>query len=217
MRFVIRRLGLFLITLWAALTINFLIPRLMPGNEATAGARPLPGSQPGGAPRARGRVRRQREPEHAAQRTSSTSANCVTGQFGLTASRAAGDGRDPQGLPWTLALVGVTTVIAFVIGTMVGVVSAWRRGGTLDSILSPLLFILTTFPVFFIGLLLLFVFGVILDWFPLTSNYRWERRRRSRSSSSGTSSSTRSCPASRWSSRPRAAGSTRCATTWSRR
>ena len=36
MRFVVRRLGFFLVTLWAAVTLNFLIPRLMPGNAAIA-------------------------------------------------------------------------------------------------------------------------------------------------------------------------------------
>src|ERR1700751_4065039 len=36
MRFVVRRLGFFAVTLWAAVTLNFLIPRLMPGNAAVA-------------------------------------------------------------------------------------------------------------------------------------------------------------------------------------
>ena len=36
MRYLARRGGLFLLTLWAALTVNFAIPRLMPGNEADA-------------------------------------------------------------------------------------------------------------------------------------------------------------------------------------
>ena len=36
MRFVLRRLGFFVVTLWAAITLNFLIPRLMPGNPALA-------------------------------------------------------------------------------------------------------------------------------------------------------------------------------------
>jgi peptide/nickel transport system permease protein len=35
-RFVVRRLGFFVVTLWAAVTLNFLIPRLMPGNAALA-------------------------------------------------------------------------------------------------------------------------------------------------------------------------------------
>ena len=36
MRFVLRRLGFFVLTLWIALTLNFLLPRLMPGNPAQA-------------------------------------------------------------------------------------------------------------------------------------------------------------------------------------
>ena len=36
MRFVLRRLGFFVLTLWAAVTLNFLLPRLMPGNPALA-------------------------------------------------------------------------------------------------------------------------------------------------------------------------------------
>src|SRR5438477_249340 len=36
MKFVLRRLGFFVVTLWAAVTLNFLIPRLMPGNAALA-------------------------------------------------------------------------------------------------------------------------------------------------------------------------------------
>src|SRR5262249_24078303 len=49
--------------------------------------------------------------------------------------------------------------------------SAWRRGGKLDSLLSPILFILTTFPIFFVALLLLFLFGVAVHWFPLSGAY----------------------------------------------
>ena len=72
-------------------------------------------------------------------------------------------------LPWTLGLVGVTTVIAFVIGTLVGIVSAWRRGGRIDSALPPTLVIVSSVPVFFIGLLLLYTFAVKLAWLPLGS------------------------------------------------
>ena len=36
MRFILRRGGFFLLTLWAAVTINFFLPRLMPGNPALA-------------------------------------------------------------------------------------------------------------------------------------------------------------------------------------
>ena len=97
--------------------------------------------------------------------------NCLTGQFGLTAQRVPVLTEIISKLPWTLGLVGVTTVIAFAIGTLVGVLGAWRRGGQLDGILPPMLFIVASFPVFFVGLLLLYVFAVTLNWLPLSSNY----------------------------------------------
>ncbi len=97
--------------------------------------------------------------------------NCLTGQFGLTAQRVPVLTEIISKLPWTLGLVGVTTVIAFGIGTLVGVLGAWRRGGKLDGLLPPLLFIVASFPVFFVGLLLLYVFAVTLNLLPLSSNY----------------------------------------------
>jgi len=170
MSFLARRIGLFLLTLWAALTLNFFIPRLMPGDEATAVLAHFKNVNPAAL--------------HALQVEFGVGTNqplldqyiqylgnCLTGQFGLTASRAPVGDVVLQGLPWTLALVGVTTVIAFILGTAIGTISAWRRGGKLDSFLSPFLFILTTFPIFFVALLLLFVFGVALHWFPLNGSY----------------------------------------------
>jgi peptide/nickel transport system permease protein len=169
-KYVSRRVGLFLITLWAALTVNFIIPRVMPGNEAMAVLATFRDVNPAAL--------------HALQIEFGVNVhqnilltyvqyigNCLTGQFGLTAQRVPVLTEIISKLPWTLGLVGVTTVIAFAIGTLVGVVGAWRRGGILDGILPPMLFIVASFPVFFVGLLLLYVFAVTLNWLPLSSNY----------------------------------------------
>jgi peptide/nickel transport system permease protein len=97
--------------------------------------------------------------------------NTLTGQLGVDAQGVPVVHEIASKLPWTLGLVGVTTVLAFVIGTLVGVFSAWRRGGRLDAILPPTLFIISTVPVFFVGLLLIYAFAVKLNWLPLGGNY----------------------------------------------
>jgi peptide/nickel transport system permease protein len=170
-RYLAKRFGLFLVTLWAALTINFILPRLLPGNAAEsilAGMRNV-------TPAAYHAICAELGCNlHQSLLLSYFQylGNCITLNFGLSFQY-----RVPVlqyimiGLPWTLALVGVATVISFLMGTLLGVVAAWRRGGRLDSMLPPFLFLLTAFPVFFLAILLLLVFGVGLHWFPLTSNY----------------------------------------------
>jgi len=170
MRYLTRRIGLFLVTLWAALTVNFIIPRVMPGNEATAVLGTFRNVNPAAL--------------HALEIQFGVNVhqnvlvsyleylrNCLTGQFGVTAQGVPVMSEIMSKLPWTLGLVGVTTVIAFVIGTVAGVASAWWRGGRMDAILPPTLFIVSSIPVFFVGLLLIYVFAVRLDWLPLGSNY----------------------------------------------
>jgi peptide/nickel transport system permease protein len=171
MRYLARRLGLFLVTLWAALTVNFIIPRVMPGNEAEAVLATFRGTINPAA-------------LHALEIQFGTGVhqsifvsyfqylgNCLTGNFGVTAQGVPVMSEIGSKLPWTLGLVGVTTIIAFLIGTFAGALSAWRRGGRLDAVLPPSLFILSTIPVFFVGLLLIYVFAVKLNWLPLQGNY----------------------------------------------
>ena len=170
MRYLARRLGLFVLTLFAALTVNFIIPRVMPGNEASAVLGTFRGVNPAAL--------------HALEIQFGVNVhhnivvsyfqylgNCLTGQFGVTAQGVPVFSEIISKLPWTLGLVGITTIIAFLIGTLAGVVSAWYRGGLLDGVLPPFLFIVSTVPVFFVGLLLIFVFAVTLNWLPLGSNY----------------------------------------------
>jgi peptide/nickel transport system permease protein len=173
MRFVLRRLGFFVVTLWAAVTLNFLIPRLMPGNAALAMM-------------SRYKGRMQPQALHAIEIAFGINThesfiaayftylgNIARGRFGtsLTFFPDAVSHQVLQALPWTLCLVGITTILAFVLGTLIGLVSAWRRGGMLDGVLPPIFVITSAFPYFWLALLAIWLFSIKLGWFPESGGY----------------------------------------------
>jgi peptide/nickel transport system permease protein len=163
MRYVLRRLGFFVLTLWAALTVNFFIPRFMPGS-------PLQALQV----RTRGRL----SPVALEQLLTSFGykphanvgvqyleylRDMFTGNWGVSIGATLGEPITKivgQALPWTLGLVGAATVLAFVIGSVIGVVAGWRRGGALDSVLPSVFVVTSALPYFWVGLLLILIFSV---------------------------------------------------------
>src|SRR5437868_14360731 len=105
MRFLARRGALFLVTLWAALTINFVIPRVMPGNEATA----VLGTFRGVNPAALHALEIQfgvNVHQNVLVSYFEYLGNCVTGQFGVAAQWVPVISEITAELPWTLGLGG---------------------------------------------------------------------------------------------------------------
>ncbi len=173
MRFALRRLGFFLLTLWAAVTLNFLLPRMMPGNPALAMMAKfhgrLTGQALGALEVAFGVNTQQSLPAQYVHYLG----NLATGKFGVSlyffpqpVSRVV-----LNAIPWTLGLVGITTILAFVLGTGAGIVAAWRRGGRLDSIMPPVFVITSAIPYFWVGMMLILIFGIKLQWVPYTFGF----------------------------------------------
>src|SRR5213080_1546539 len=154
MRFVVRRLGFFLVTLWAAVTLNFLIPRLMPGNAAIAMMSRYKGHVNPQAMHALEIAFGVHNHQSLVSSYFTYLGNIARGHFGvsLTFFPDTVAHQVLQALPWTLALVGITTILAFLLGTLIGLVSGWRRGGALDGVLPPL-------------------FAITLGWFPDSGGY----------------------------------------------
>jgi peptide/nickel transport system permease protein len=75
------------------------------------------------------------------------------------------------GMVWTLFLAGMAVVLAYALGTLLGIVAAWRRGGWLDAIGPPIFVLLGAFPFFWLAMLLLFLFGFTLGWTPVRHAY----------------------------------------------
>jgi peptide/nickel transport system permease protein len=172
--YLIRRLEFFLITLWAALTINFILPRLMPGNPAEAMLVRFHGRASPQAVKTLEIAFGIHTDQNVLQQYVNYLSNTLTGNLGLSLTFFPSSVGQVimLALPWTLGLVGMATIIAFVLGTLVGMLSAWRRGGFLDAVLPPVLIVVSAFPYFWIGLLCLLLFSLTLNWFPLGFSYR---------------------------------------------
>jgi peptide/nickel transport system permease protein len=172
MRFVLRRLAFYLVAFWVSVTLNFLLPRFMPGDPIS---RMMSQSQ--------GRM----TPEQVAQLQSlfglddrpiwqqylSYWQSVLTGDMGVSISRFPTPVSEviSSQIVWTLLLGGTALIIAVILGNALGILAAWRRGGSVDSTLPPVLVFIGSFPYFFLAMSALYVFGVQLSWFPVRHAY----------------------------------------------
>jgi peptide/nickel transport system permease protein len=172
MRYVFRRLGFYLLAAWASLTLNFVIPRLAPGDPASAMFARFEGRvQPEAMAALRAVFGFTDAPWHEQYLTYLK--HLMSGEMGL--SYAYYPSRVSEvigtGLVWTLGLAGFAVVFSFVLGSFLGVLAAWNRGGWLDSVVAPALAFLGAFPYFWLAMLALYLFGFGLGWFPLRHAY----------------------------------------------
>jgi len=175
MRYFARRIGFFLATLWAAVTLNFVIPRLQPGDPAEVMVRKLAGKDAQLDPAAVKAMRAMLgAPDgNLFQQYVDYLKALSHGKFGISYTYFPYPVTEVIGkaLPWTLVLVGVTQVLAFVIGVTLGAYAAWRRNTRFDSLVTLGSTFVGTLPGFWIALLLLFAFGYTLGWFPTSGGY----------------------------------------------
>jgi len=176
MRALLRRLGVYLLAAWVAITVSFLLPRVVPGNPVA------------------GAVAR-------AAQSGNCNSQCVIAiedQLGYNVHASLWDqyvtyiGNLAHGdlghswsenapvsslivsyLPWTLGLLVVATIMSFVAGTTLGILMAWRRGSWFEWVLPTATFF-QALPYFFLALVLVLIFGqtgTILKWFPSLFGY----------------------------------------------
>lgn len=171
MKFVLRRLGFYILALLAAVVIDFVIPRLLPGDPAATILGQNTSLTPNQVEDLRQAMGLTDDPMPV--QFIQFLSHALRGDFGLsyTYFPAPVTSVISTGLIWTL-LLGVTSlVIAFALGNLLGVVGAWRRGGVVDTIMPPLLIFIGAFPAFFLGLGLLYVLSVRFGIFPASHAY----------------------------------------------
>jgi peptide/nickel transport system permease protein len=175
MRWFARRVAFYIFAVWASLTIAFLLPRLMPGDPIAGILQHLSPAQIAANP---GIVQTYKTllggGNHSVWQDYVTYLHRIANfNFGISTSNYPTPVSTVVGrtLPYSIFLVGVAFVISFVLGTAIGMVAAWRRGGAVDSVLVPGFMALGAFPAFFTALLGLWFLGLKLHWFPIQHAY----------------------------------------------
>lgn len=171
----VRRIGFFLATLFAAITLNFMIPRLQPGDPAEVMVQKLAGRDTALDPAAVKAMRAMLgAPEGGLFTQYWEYLKALTHlDFGISYTYYPFEVTAviQQAMPWTIALVGVTQILAFVVGVTMGAYCAWRRNTRFDSVVTLGSTFVGTLPGFWIALLLVFAFGYTLNWFPTSGGY----------------------------------------------
>lgn len=172
MRFLLRRIGFYLVAVWAAVTINFFIPRLMPGNPVQILISRFPGTLTAKATAALDLQFGLDTHQSLVGQYLSYLGNLLHGNLGqsITYFPSSVASVIARSLPWTLVLVGLSTVIAFILGTIIGVIVAWRRGGLLDWLLPATTFF-SAVPYFWLALIFITIFSLDLHVTPVSGGY----------------------------------------------
>lgn len=167
MAFLLRRLMFYLAAFLAAATINFFLPRIMPGDPiqimfASAGSE-LSLENLNALKLTFGFIDAPLGEQYVRYLQS-----VFTGDLGrsikyfpLPVTELLG-----RALIWTVGLVGIATLVSFALGTMLGIMAAWRRGTLFDTVASVLAIFSSSVPAVVVSLITLFVFGYTLGWFP---------------------------------------------------
>jgi peptide/nickel transport system permease protein len=172
--YVLRRLMFYLIAAWASLTFNFFLPRMMPGD-------------PGSVLLARFRGQGDIRPEtiEAMMKAYGVSdeplivqyfdylGNMFRGELGISTSWFPAPVTQVIGnaFIWTVILMTTALLVSFALGSILGVIGAWKRGSWMDNVTPPVFVFLGSLPYFWIAPLILFAFAFNLQWFPARHAY----------------------------------------------
>lgn len=175
--YLVRRVGQFLIVLWGAATLNFILPRLAPGDPVRN--RLLSLAAQGGV-----------QQEGINQMVKSYDAqygldqpiwhqyliylwNALHLNFGYSISNYPTHVSTLifGALPWTIGLLATATIIAFAMGTLLGALIAWPASPReLNYLVVPLMG-LSAIPYYLLGLILIFLFTIVMQLFPSSGGY----------------------------------------------
>ena len=171
--YVIRRVGMFFLTVWLGTTVIFIIPRLAPGDLIAAMITTLSNQA--------GHIENSAEIIEAWRARFGLDdpmpiqylrylRNTATFDLGYSLRFFPTTVKEMimRNLPWTLRLLVVAVFLQVLIGNTIGALMGWRRTPKLAKNLLPLALTFSSVPAFMMALLLIFVFAFGLEWFPVS-------------------------------------------------
>src|ERR1700737_4011922 len=175
-KYVLRRLGMWLLTIWLGSTIIFAIPRMVPGDPVAAMVSRMSQSA--------GKIENSAEMINAWRVRFGLDApvpiqylrflkNSITFDLGYSLGQFPATVGDMvvQALPWTMGLLAMATVISFVLGNLIGALMAWGPTPQWARRLLPLSLTFTSIPYFMLAILLIYTFGFGLRVLPISGGY----------------------------------------------
>jgi peptide/nickel transport system permease protein len=171
-KYFLQRIGFYLFTAWAAVTLNFFIPRLVPGDPVQSLITKYQGQLSTQAIQSLYVLFGLDKKQSLWSQYIDYWKQLFHGDLGLSftffpapVSQVIG-----QALPWTLLLVGITTVISFLLGTGLGVLAGWRRGSWADGLL-PVTTFFSSVPYFWLGIIAIYLLAGPNSFFPSSGGF----------------------------------------------
>ncbi|OYV65161.1 MAG: peptide ABC transporter permease [Actinobacteria bacterium 21-64-8] len=171
MRMIARRLALYALTAWVAITVNFLLPRMMPGNPVQTLIGKLQGQVTSQEIRAIRLSFGMGIHQGLFAQYFTYLGQLFRGNLGVSITLGAPVSAIlHESVPWTVGLIGLSTLISFALGTLLGAMLGWTRGSRFDALIPTATFF-QAIPYFFLGTVMLLIFGSNLHWFPVLGAY----------------------------------------------
>jgi len=177
MRYLLSRVGFYLIALWGSLTINFLLPRLAPGDPASSLLSRMSGQLTPAQLNAIRVIYGVNTHASLARQYLSYLNELAHGNLGISTAYFPTPVSTviKSAIWWTVLLGASSLVIGFALGVGLGILVAWRRATIVDSVLTPSTVFMASVPYFWLATAAVFVFGIKLNWLPVSHSYNIEQ------------------------------------------
>jgi peptide/nickel transport system permease protein len=174
--YILRRVGMAALVIFVALSVNFAIPRLMPGDpvEQQFAAVSAAGGQMGDMKAAMAAMRERLGLDRSLwQQYLAFLGNSARLELGVSVASYPQRVSDIvlAGLPWTVGLLGTATLISFGIGTLMGALMAWPRTPRVLKLLAVPVVVISAIPYFILGVVLMALLGILWPVLPVAGGY----------------------------------------------